>query len=55
MKGWAREGRTDAYKALSEAVAPEHRVHYHGRMMSLLPADVCRGTARVPSRCCQHW
>ncbi|QHC25047.1 hypothetical protein [Streptomyces sp. GS7] len=42
LREWAREGRTDSYKALSEAVAPEHRVHYHGRMMSLLLADVCR-------------
>ncbi|MEU7062081.1 hypothetical protein [Streptomyces sp. NPDC046197] len=32
----------DTYKALSEALAPDHRVHYHGRMMSLLLADVCR-------------
>ncbi|MFJ9538786.1 hypothetical protein ACIRPX_16145 [Streptomyces sp. NPDC101225] len=42
LRAWAQEGRTDTYKALSEAVAPEHRVHYHGRMMSLLLADVCR-------------
>ncbi|MFF9072488.1 hypothetical protein ACF1BP_19585 [Streptomyces sp. NPDC014735] len=42
LKGWAREGRTDTYKALSEAVALEHRVHYHSRMISLLLADVCR-------------
>jgi hypothetical protein len=36
------------YKALSEAVAPEHRVHYHGRMMSLLLADVCRRDSTGP-------
>ncbi|GGQ18272.1 hypothetical protein GCM10010266_46960 [Streptomyces griseomycini] len=48
LKGWAREGRTDTYKALSEAVAPEHGVHYHGRMMSLLPADVCRRDSTGP-------
>ncbi|NXY94993.1 hypothetical protein HYE82_11415 [Streptomyces sp. BR123] len=42
LRGWAREGRTGSYKALSEAVAPEHRVHYRGRVMSLLLADVCR-------------
>lgn len=48
LKGWAREGRTDTYKALSEAVAPEHRVHYHGRMMSLLLADVCRRDSTGP-------
>ncbi|MFD3652827.1 hypothetical protein [Streptomyces sp. NPDC058620] len=48
LKGWAREGRTDTYKALSEAVAPEHRVHYHSRMMSLLLADVCRRDSTGP-------
>ncbi|WP_328346331.1 hypothetical protein OG873_04380 [Streptomyces violaceus] len=48
LKGWAREGRTDTYKALSEAVAPEHRVHYHGRMMSLLLADACRRDSTSP-------
>ncbi|MGW2696971.1 hypothetical protein [Streptomyces sp. NPDC001296] len=48
LRGWAREGRTDTYKALSEAVAPEHRVHYHGRMMSLLLADVCRWDSTGP-------
>ncbi|MGA5320170.1 hypothetical protein ACPCIU_06980 [Streptomyces seoulensis] len=50
LREWAREGRTDTYKALSEAVAPEHQVHYHGRMMSLLLADVCRrdSTGREP-------
>ena len=50
LRGRAREGRTDTYKALSEAVAPEHRVHYHSRMMSLLLADVSRqdSTGRDP-------
>jgi hypothetical protein len=48
LRGWAREGRTDTYKALSEALAPEHRVHYHGRMMSLLLADVCRRDSGGP-------
>lgn len=48
LKEWARESRTDTYKALSEAVAPEHRVHYHGRMMSLLLADVCRRDSTGP-------
>jgi hypothetical protein len=42
LRGWAREERVDTYKTLSEVLAPEHRVHYHGRMMSLLLADVCR-------------
>ncbi|MBY8886414.1 hypothetical protein K7472_16285 [Streptomyces sp. PTM05] len=42
LRGWAREGRTGTYKTLSETLAPEHRVHYHGLMMSLLLADVCR-------------
>lgn len=42
LKGWAREGRTHTYKTLSEALALEHRVHYRGRMMSLLLADACR-------------
>ncbi|MGW2034166.1 hypothetical protein [Streptomyces sp. NPDC001811] len=42
LRGWAREGRTDTYKMLSESLAPEHRVHYRGRMMSLLLGDVCR-------------
>lgn len=42
LRGWAAQGRTDTYKALSEALAPEHRVHYHGRTMSLLLADACR-------------
>ncbi|WAP58313.1 hypothetical protein [Streptomyces sp. S465] len=36
------------YKALSEAVAPEHRVHYHGSTMSLLLADVCRQDSTGP-------
>ncbi|WP_439948049.1 hypothetical protein [Streptomyces sp. BBFR109] len=50
LRGWARNGRTDTYKTLSEALAPEHRVHYRGRMMSLLLADVCRqdSTGRDP-------
>ena len=48
LKGWAREARTDTYKALSEAVGPEHRVHYHSRMMSLLLADVCRRDSTGP-------
>ncbi|MGY1584737.1 hypothetical protein [Streptomyces sp. MN13] len=50
LRGWAREGRIGTYKALSEALAPEHRVHYRGRMMSLLLADVCRrdSTGRDP-------
>ncbi|MEV5255954.1 hypothetical protein AB0K98_29870 [Streptomyces werraensis] len=48
LRGWARGNRTDTYKALSEAVAPEHRVHYHGRMMSLLLADVCRLDSNGP-------
>ncbi|GLW13892.1 hypothetical protein Stsp01_06350 [Streptomyces sp. NBRC 13847] len=48
LKSWAREGRTDTYKSLSTAVAPEHRVHYRGRMMSLLLADVCRRDSTGP-------
>ncbi|WP_329129138.1 hypothetical protein OG727_32245 [Streptomyces caniferus] len=48
LKRWAREGRTDTYKSLSTAVAPEHRVHYHGRMMSLLLADICRRDSTGP-------
>ncbi|GLX50356.1 hypothetical protein Shyhy01_33060 [Streptomyces hygroscopicus subsp. hygroscopicus] len=47
-QGWAREGRTDTDKALSEAVAPAHRVHYHSRTMSLLLADVCRRDSTSP-------
>jgi len=47
-RGWAREGRTDSYEALSEALAPEHRVHYHGQTMSLLLADVCRRDSGGP-------
>lgn len=50
LRGWAREEQVDTYKALSEALAPDHRVHYHGRMMSLLLADTCRqdSTGREP-------
>ncbi|MEV7243115.1 hypothetical protein AB0N92_17965 [Streptomyces sp. NPDC093248] len=48
LRAWAQEGRTDTYKALSEALAPKHRVHYHGRMMSLLLADVCRQDSTGP-------
>ncbi|GAA2486569.1 hypothetical protein GCM10010406_23410 [Streptomyces thermolineatus] len=48
LRGWAREGRTDTYKALSEALAPEHRVHYHGQTMSLLLADACRQDSTGP-------
>ncbi|MFE2701071.1 hypothetical protein ACFXI6_11770 [Streptomyces mirabilis] len=48
LKGWARAGRTDTYKELSKALAPEHRVHYHGRMISLLLADVCRRDSTGP-------
>ncbi|GAA1929515.1 hypothetical protein [Streptantibioticus ferralitis] len=31
----------DTYKALSEVLAPDHRVQYHGGMLALLLADVC--------------
>ncbi|CAL9352925.1 hypothetical protein SUDANB6_00503 [Streptomyces sp. enrichment culture] len=48
LRGWAREGRTDTYKALSEGMAPEHRVHYRGRTMSLLLADACRRDSTGP-------
>ncbi|PWI45374.1 hypothetical protein [Streptomyces sp. ICBB 8177] len=48
LRGWAREGRTDTYKKLSETLAPEHRVHYHGSMMSRLLADVCRQDSTGP-------
>ncbi|MEU3525940.1 hypothetical protein AB0E62_19100 [Streptomyces sp. NPDC038707] len=48
LRGWARQGRTGTYKALSEALAPEHRVHWQGRMMSLLLGDVCRRDSDGP-------
>ncbi|MFJ4517494.1 hypothetical protein [Streptomyces sp. NPDC088816] len=48
LREWAREGWTDTYKTLSEALAPEHRVHYRGRMMSLLLGDVCRRDSTGP-------
>ncbi|MGW7128853.1 hypothetical protein ACWGIA_11035 [Streptomyces bobili] len=42
LRSWAREERVGTYKTLSQVLAPDHRVHYHGRMMSLLLADACR-------------
>jgi hypothetical protein len=43
LRRWAREGRTDGYKALSEELqAHGHPVHYRGSIISHLLGDACR-------------